>query len=282
MRREQRDLRGLDVDAVGAEQLGAEEAIEGRDRAVPRRGDEKVDELEERAGALGEPGVLGGTLGQVGANGHAEGETPLVHPRGACVRGMRRHAEADELGLRERSAERLVSARHGAGVAAEDLEVDDRAETELLGRRRCRARVAVVRGRRDACGEGVRGAAAGDRERLAGAEPSLARDVRAQPVREWCSVAEAAVDRVLQVGVCVDDSGQDERAVVVLGRPTGGDLDDAVALPGDGSLPERRAVDRQHPVGGHGRGSCLEGGLEAGAPPIEQDRQPDRRLIEDE
>ena len=100
-------------------------------------------------------------------------------------------------------------------VGPEHLEVDDRPEAELRRGGRRRAREAVVGGRRDPGCEEVGGAAPGDRQHLRLVEPALAGDVGRDPVGERPAVGEAAVDRVLEVGVGVDDSGQDQRSGVV-------------------------------------------------------------------
>ena len=84
-------------------------------------------------------------------------------------------------------------------------------------------------------------------------ERPLARDVEPEPVAEHAAVAEPRVDRVLEMRVRVDEARKDQRVVVVALGAARGDLDDAPVFPGDVSVLQWRAVDREHPVGGDGR-----------------------------
>src|SRR5207244_1485253 len=63
-------------------------------------------------------------------------------------------------------------------------------------------------------------------------------------------VAEAGVHRVLEVRVRVHESGQDRGAVEVAFGSALADLCDLSAVEGDECVAKRRAVDRNHPVGG--------------------------------
>ena len=62
-------------------------------------------------------------------------------------------------------------------------------------------------------------------------------------------VAEAGVDRVLEVRVRVDEARQDRRVGEVALGATGPHLDDSPVLVADEPAFDRRPVDRQHPVG---------------------------------
>ena len=106
---------------------------------------------------------------------------------------------------------------------------------------------------------------------------------RAEPVAEDLAVAEAGVDRVLEVRVRVDEARQDHRAFEDGARrgPVG-DLDDPSVLPGDERVSQRRAVDREHPVGGDRRHVSTAGpSARMRRAAVEQDGEPDRALEED-
>ncbi len=167
---------------------------------------------------------------------------------------MRRDPDPHQPALRRPLAQQPERLLGRGGVAPEDLEVDGRPQPELARRCRGRARVAVVGRRRDPGGERVGDAAAGDRHHLVERERPLARDVRSEPGPELLPVAEARVDRVLEVRMGVDDARDDHGAVEVAVRPATGDLDDLPVLPGNEAVGERRAVDREHPAGGDGGG----------------------------
>ena len=137
-------------------------------------------------------------------------------------------------------------------VVGEDLQVDDGAQAELVRGGGGDARVAVVRGGRDPGGERVGSAAARDPEHRLVVERALAQDVRGQPAAERLAVAEAGIDGVLEVRVRVDEARQDHRPVAMVVRASRCDFRDPPVLPTDESVPQRRAVDREYPVGGDG------------------------------
>ncbi len=96
------------------------------------------------------------------------------------------------------------------------------------------------------------GAVGGDRDHVVELQQALARDVQGDPVREGKPVPEARVDRVLEVGVAVDEPRDDHAAgealaAAELGRgPDAGDR----AVVGDryGPVRNRVALDGDDPV----------------------------------
>ena len=68
VRGEQRDVADIDLDAVRAEKLGAEDVGECRHRALPRRRHEHVAVHCHRPFAMLEPELLVRALGQMRAN----------------------------------------------------------------------------------------------------------------------------------------------------------------------------------------------------------------------
>ncbi len=141
-----------------------------------------------------------------------------------------------------------------AGVLPEDLEVDDGAQSELCGRENGCTAEARVPDRRHARCEAVRRTRPRDRDHRVEVETSLALDVEPEPVEERKAVAEARIERVLEMGVRVDEPGKDGGAPEVLevlavelvGPP---DSDDPPVLDRDTTVLDRRSLDRQHPVG---------------------------------
>ena len=83
-------------------------------------------------------------------------------------------------------------------------------------------------------------------------ERALAQDVRRQPAAERLAVAEAGIDGVLEVRVRVDEARQDHRPVAMVVRASRCDFRDPPVLPADECVTQRRAVDREYPVGGDG------------------------------
>ena len=88
----------------------------------------------------------------------------------------------------------------------------------------------------------------------------LALDVEADPVAEGQPVAEAGVDRVLEMGVRVDEARDDGRvgeapALAELGG--GPDGDDPAVLDRHGSVGDGRPGDGQHPVRGEITGETM-------------------------
>ncbi len=69
------------------------------------------------------------------------------------------------------------------------------------------------------------------------------------PGPERLAVAEAGVDRVLEVRVRVDEAGHDRRVGVVALGAARRHLDDPAALEAHEPALDRRPVDGQHPVG---------------------------------
>ena len=94
---------------------------------------------------------------------------------------MRGDADPDELSAGEAGGEALEALFGLADVGAEDLEVDDRTQAELVRGPRGGTREAEVGRRGDPGAERVGGAPAGDREHLVGAEAPLALDVGRKP-----------------------------------------------------------------------------------------------------
>src|SRR5207244_13466568 len=96
-----------------------------------------------------------------------------------------------------------------------------------------------------------------DRDVLLPADPALALGVQPDPLREIGErIAETGIDRVLELGVCVDETRQDRRLVEARSRSELGaraDRGDAAVLDGDCTLLDRWALDRQDPVGGEDR-----------------------------
>ena len=246
---EQRDLCGFDLDDVGAEQLGAEDLLERRHRALAARRDEDVGVRRERPGSGQQVLVLVRALGEMRSDRDPEREAPAVHVERARVRRVGRDADAHEVALRHVRVRPLELPLGHARIGGEDLEVDDRAQPELGGCDCGRARERIVGGRRDPRRERVGDPAPRDREHLVEAELVLARDVRADPRSERLPVAEAGVDRVLEVRVCVDEPREDRRAVEVPLRPARLDRDDPPAVPAHARVAQRRPVDGEDPVG---------------------------------
>ena len=165
---------------------------------------------------------------------------------------MRRDADPDELVLAGGGAQPLEADGGGVRVGAEHLEEDDRPQAELPAGGRGGARVAVVGGGGDPGAERVGGAGAGDREHLVELEQVLPPDVRLDPRPERLPVAEAGIDRVLEVRVRVDEAGHDRgvREVALAAPP--GHLDDTPVLVAHDPALDRRPADGQHPVGADG------------------------------
>ena len=166
---------------------------------------------------------------------------------------MRRDAGAHALGERgTRVLELLLELPHRlVRIRAEDLQVDDRAQSELGARVRACAREGGVADGRDPGGEALRRPEPGDRLRLLAADPRLALDVEPEPGREGPAVAEAGVDRVLEVGVRVDEPREDRGVREVLPRAELRDRShrrDPVALDRHGAVRDRRPLDGQNPV----------------------------------
>ena len=107
----------------------------------------------------------------------------------------------------------LEALQRGVRVGAEDLERHERAQPELVARGRGRAREACVRERPDPRAEALGRTEAGDRDRVAVEQPRLPLDVEGDPRRERERVAEARVDRVLEVRVRVDERRDDDGLV---------------------------------------------------------------------
>jgi hypothetical protein len=141
--------------------------------------------------------------------------------------------------------------------AAEDLEVHDRAQSELSARDRGRTAEARVADSRNPRAETLERAEPRARFHLREADATFALGVDDDPVGEVESVAEAAVDRVLEMRVRTDEAGEDRcvritRALADLGDRA--DRDDASVLDHNGAVFDRCAFDRQHPVCGNDHG----------------------------
>jgi len=114
-------------------------------------------------------------------------------------------------------------------------------------------REALALWRGDAMAE-FRAAEACDVDVLVPRDPVLPLDVQRDPLREvGQAIAEAGVHRVLEMGVGVDEPGDDRCAwVALVGRAElreRADRLDPLAVDHDGAVCDRRAVDREHPVG---------------------------------
>ena len=138
-------------------------------------------------------------------------------------------------------------------IGSKDFEVDGGAQTELRAGHRSRAAVAAVPDRRHPGRKALCCSELGDVDVLVPADPRLALDVQRDPLRKVAEpVAEAGVDRILEVRVRVHETGNDHRIVVpcafteVFSRP---DRGDAPVVDDDRAGLDRRALDRQHPVG---------------------------------
>ena len=131
-------------------------------------------------------------------------------------------------------------------VAAEDLEVDDARRPSSCQRERCGAGEARVADRRDARAEALGRSEPSDRDVVVPAEPRLSRDVVGEPLAKAKTVAEAAVDRVLEVAMRVDEAGEDDAPGVVSPAPSSSAGPTAAMQPilyGDGAVRDRWALD---------------------------------------
>ena len=137
-------------------------------------------------------------------------------------------------------------------VGAEHLEVDDRPQAELRTRDRGRAAVTAVAHRRHARGEAFGRSELGDVDVCLPADARLPLNVQRDPLRKVAQpVAEAAVDRIFEMRMRVDEPRNDGRIVEadpfaqLFGRADGSD---AIVLDRNGATLDRRALDRQDPV----------------------------------
>ena len=213
---------------------GAEHGLEARDGALARRRlrGARAIALERaacRARATRSRCALSARCVPTGIPSERHQRVDLE--RAACTgRAARRRSRTRPFSL---TVARFSSnwRRPRRGLAAEDLEVDDRPQAELCGGGGRGAREAVVGGGRDARGERVGGAAARDREHVvAGRAGSCARMCVASQGPNGVAVAEAGVDRVLEVRVRVDEARDDHGVGVVAFGAAGRDLDDLAVL----------------------------------------------------
>ena len=245
-------------------------------RRTPAQGPEPVSRystslgLSERCVASGSPRPAQASYTSAEVEYGACGETP----------GSTRsdHASA------ARSRERRDARERRLRVGAERLEVDDRAQPEVGAGDRGRAAEGAVADRGHARAQRLGRAEPRDRDVLVEADPALALHVARDPGREVGeAVAEAAVDRVLDVRVRVDEPRQDRAALVAragaeLGRRA--DRRDAAVLDRHRAVLDRRALDRQDPVGGEDvRHAGSGSGRRAAA--LDEHREPDRGLEDD-
>ena len=206
-------------------------------------------------GALDEPVVLGARFREVRRDGQPELEARPVERGRARVRRVRRDPEADAIG--ERGSDPLpvrLEARLEVIRPSEDLQVDDRSQPELVGGDCRRSGEACVRHRGHARGKALGGAKAGDRGHVLEVEPALSLHVQLEPRAEREPLAEAGVDRVLEVGVRVDEAGHDRalwEIVATVGREvvSRADGQDQAVADGDTAALDRGSVDGQDPVG---------------------------------
>src|SRR5690242_20090060 len=136
---------------------------------------------------------------------------------------------------------------------SEHLEVDDRTQPELRARRRGGATEAAVADGRDPGLETFERSRARDRLHLLDPDPGLALHVDEDPGSEREPVAEAAVDRVLEVAVGVHKAGEDHRLRVALSPAElgdGADGADAAVLDSHRPVPDGRPLDWDDPVRG--------------------------------
>src|SRR5712691_11007719 len=110
---------------------------------------------------------------------------------------MRGDAEPDKIARFEALA--LKGFERGGRVVAEGLQIDDRAQPQRGACLRRGAGEARVTGCRDPGREALRGAEPGDGEVIDSLQPPLSLDVRGDPGNERESVADARIDRVLEV-----------------------------------------------------------------------------------
>src|SRR5262249_42463931 len=127
-----------------------------------------------------------------------------------------------------------------------------------LGRR---AGEAVVGRGRDSGRERLGRTEPRDREHRVVVELPLSADVGREPVAERAPVAEPGVHGVLEVGMGVDEPGEDDRVVVGAVGWAVPYLADPAVLPGDVAVGDRRAVDRDDPAGGDGAGHVSKAGF---------------------
>ncbi len=116
---------------------------------------------------------------------------------------------------------------------------------------RGRAAEAAIAHRGDARAEALERSQPGDVLHVLEVDARLALDVEADPVSEGQPVAEACVERVLEVGVRVDEARDDGRvgeapALAELCR--GPDGEDPAVLDRHGSVGDGRPGNGQHPV----------------------------------
>ena len=151
---------------------------------------------------------------------------------------------------------------------------------------RGRAAVAAVADRGHARGEALRGAEPRDVDVLLPADPRLALDVQRDPLREVAEpVAEASVDRVLEVRVRVHEARDDHRVLVVrafaelLGRT---DRGDASVLDRRPRRPRSAGLRPAGPSRRKGRGSRVGKASRFGPrrPAFHQYREPDRHFVQ--
>ena len=255
---EQGDLLGVDRDAVRGDDVRVEQSEAGEiaDPGRPERA--SGDQAGHRSLAGGQPEELGLALGEVRHHRQAELEGRCVHRRRRGVRRVRRDAAPHPVGQgRLDPGADLVEARERGGrVAPEHLDVDDRAQPEVGAGDRRGAGVARVADGGDSRREALCRAEAGDRVHVVQPDPRLALDVELEPGRELEPVAEARVDRVLEVRVRVHEARHDHRAGMVLALAElvdRADRGDAAVLDRHGASLDRRALDGQHPVCGDDR-----------------------------
>ena len=201
------------------------------------------------------PLLLGLAFGQVGRERERELGAGLVDVGRGGVRSVRGDPghEPVRKGAGDRLAELREAGERRLRVVPEDLQVDDAGEPELGARGRGGPREARVADRGDSRAEALRRAEARDRDRVALEQAPLAGDVELDPGRKREPVAEARVDRVLEVGVRVHERRDDDRvregAPLAFELRGGPDGDDAAVLDRHASVAHGRSLDRDDPVG---------------------------------
>src|SRR5205823_3019053 len=195
-------------------------------------------------------------LGDVRRKRQAELGADPVDRRGDAVGRVRRDAQEDAVVEMVGGAEpKLVELLQGVGgLGAEHLQIGDAAQPELIDRY-CRSTAeTAVPDRGDAGAQALGRPETCDRNVVLPPDPVLPFGMQPDPFREIGErIAKTGIDRIFEMGVRVDEAGDDCRVLEARTRTELGARPDrgyATVLDRHGSLLDRRALDRQDPVGG--------------------------------